>query len=129
MAAAADCYRHALQHAQRGSTDMLEAYYGLLTTFEGDVAARPQQLAVCLEALDIYPFDAQLHCAMGSYLQAQGRVDLAARSYQMAVENGRIDLETWHLTGIAEVATVCWSLSLQLLERRRRGRARYSKRR
>ncbi len=45
----------------------------------------------------------QLLCATGNYLQAQGRYDLAARSYQAASEHGCVNIETWHLENIAEV--------------------------
>jgi tetratricopeptide (TPR) repeat protein len=71
-------------------------------------------LAVCLEALEIYPLDAQLLCAMGSYLQRREQLSLARRAFETAVRYGQVDMETWHLTEIAEVSAVCYALTLQL---------------
>ena len=107
-------FRKAIDRAVKGSTDMLEAYYGLLTALEGDPLLRDLQLSVCLEALELFPFDAQLLLAMGNYLQGQQRLDLAARAFDTAVKYGQADPATWHLTELAEVAAVCLSLTLQL---------------
>lgn len=112
---AAEFFRRAIELAHPGSTTMLEAYYGLLTSFDGNDQARETQLAACLEALEIYPLDVQLLCGMGSYMLAQNRPDLAVRSYRIAVQHGQIDPQTWHLPDIAEVALACLSLTYQLL--------------
>jgi len=114
MDEAAKYFRRAIEESERGSTEMLEAYYGLLTAQDGDPSKRETQIAICIEALDVYPLDAQLLCGMGSYMLAQNRLDLAARSYQLAVDHSQIDPATWHLSAIAEVATICLSLTLQL---------------
>ncbi|NLS93842.1 MAG: glycosyltransferase [Planctomycetaceae bacterium] len=111
---ARQAFLQAKQLAERGSTEMLDAYYGLLTTFDGIPELRDQQLSVGLEALEIFPLDAQLLCAMGSYLQMQNRLDLAERSFETAVQYGQVDLETWHLAEIAEMAAVCLALTQQL---------------
>ena len=113
-AAASNAFLQATKTAQRGSTEMLEGYYGLLAALDGDPAQSDRQLAVCLEALEIFPLDVQLLCAMGSYLQAQNRVDLAGRAFETAVRFGQLDLETWHLREIVEMAAICLSLTLQL---------------
>jgi len=104
---AADSYKQAVGSATGGSTEMLEAYYGLLTALDGEEKAVEQQLSVCLEALETFPLDMQLLCAMGGYLQFQGRLDLAARSYKTAFRHGRINLQTWHLEGIREITAQC----------------------
>lgn len=114
---ARQAFLQATQQAKRGSTEMLDAYYGLLTTFDGLAEFQDQQLSVGLEALEIFPLDAQLLCAMGSYLQVQNRLDLAERSFDTAVKYGQVDLETWHLAEIAEMATVCLALTQQLMGR------------
>lgn len=111
---AAEHYRKALATAEKGSTDMLEAYYGLLTTLDGIEQERQTQLAICLQALETFPLDAQLLCAMGGYLQAQGRWDLATRAYQTAYQYGQVNPETWHVAEIRELAAACYCLSLQL---------------
>jgi len=107
-------FLEAKRTSARGSTEMLEAYYGLLTTFDGRTDLRDQQLATCLEALEIYPLDAQLLCAIGSYLQARNQLDLAARSFRLAMEHGQVNLETWHLADIDQMAVTCLGLTLQL---------------
>jgi tetratricopeptide (TPR) repeat protein len=112
---AADCFRRALAIARSGSTEMLEAFYGLLTTYDGAPESHNQQVKICVQALEVYPFDAQLLCAIGSYMQRAGRLDLASRSYRTAVRHGQLNLETWHVAAIRDVATLCLSLSLELL--------------
>jgi tetratricopeptide (TPR) repeat protein len=112
---AADAYRNALDAAERGSSEMLEAYYGVLTTMDDNPAAAELQINTCLEALDIYPLDSQLLCGMGSYLLRSRRLDLAARSYEMAARQGKIDPTIWHLADLTDVAVTCWCLVLQLL--------------
>jgi tetratricopeptide (TPR) repeat protein len=103
--AARQYYSLALRHATRGSTEMLEAYYGLLTTI--DNSRHQERMDTALEALNVFPFDAQLLCAIGNYLQVCGRADLAARSYQSALQFGQVNPETWHLVDVAEVAALC----------------------
>jgi predicted Zn-dependent protease len=49
-----------------------------------------------------------------------GRLDLAARSYEMAVVHGKIDPATWHLADLADVAVICWCLVLQLMKQTKR---------
>jgi tetratricopeptide (TPR) repeat protein len=112
---AADCFRRALAVARPASTEMLEAYYGLLTTYDGQPDGHDQQVKICVQALEAFPFDAQLLCAIGSYMQRAGRLDLASRSYRTAVRHGQLNLETWHIAAIRDVATLCLSLSLELL--------------
>ena len=114
QAAARQAFLQAIHTTPRGSIEMLEGYYGLLTTFDGDPSQANRQLEICLEALEIYPLDAQLLSAMGSYLQAQNRLDLAARAFETAVKHGQIAPETWHLREITEMAAACLNLTLQI---------------
>ncbi len=107
-------YLEAIRASERGSTEMLEAYYGLLSAYDGSPTPGDPQLSTCLEALEVFPFDAQLLLAMGNLLQARGRMDLATRSFQTAVEYGQVDLEVWHLCDLAELAADCLGLSLQI---------------
>ncbi len=107
-------YYQALRLADRGSLDMLIAYYGLLGLFRGDESDRRQQLAVCLEALETFPFDAQLLCAMGAYLQQQDHLELACRSFQAAFEIGQVEPRAIHLRDLPAIGAVSWSLLLQL---------------
>jgi tetratricopeptide (TPR) repeat protein len=107
-------YLAAIASAARGSTEMLDAYYGLLPTFDHDPAHRQQQLKTCLQALEVYPLDSQLLFAVGNYTQMQNRIDLARRSFEAAAQFGQVDLETWHLKELAEVVAVCLSVVQQL---------------
>jgi tetratricopeptide (TPR) repeat protein len=113
-------YRQAIEAAERGSSEMLEAYYGMLTALDADPDACDAQMTTCLAALGVYPLDAQLLCGMGSYLLRSQRLDLAMRSYEMAATHGKVDPSIWHLADLADVAVVCWSLVLQLLGDARR---------
>jgi hypothetical protein len=112
--AAGKYFQQAARTAQPGSPELLEAYYGLLTTI--DDAHHETRQALCLEALEIYPFDAQLLCAMGSYLESQHRHEMACRAYQTAVQFGQVHPETWHLTEIGEIAAHCLATLWQLQE-------------
>jgi tetratricopeptide (TPR) repeat protein len=113
-AAAAINFHQAIRTSPRGSLEMLEAYYGLLSSLDVNPAYRERQLAIGLEALEIYPIDAQLLCVMGGYLQQQNRLDLAARAFRVAVEHGGVEPEIWHLCDIAEVALSCLVATLEL---------------
>lgn len=111
---AQDTFRRAIHSAERNSSGMLEAYYGLMATFDDDPSQHELQREIALEALEIYPLDAQLLCAMGNYLQRRERLDLATRAFDMAVKYGQVDIETWHLAEIAEMAAICLALCQQL---------------
>jgi tetratricopeptide (TPR) repeat protein len=112
-AAARKAFLQAISIATRGSTEMLDAYYGLLTTFEGDSDQQEQQITSGLEALDVFPLDAQLLVAMGGYLQKRQQLELAGRAFDLAIKHGQINVETWHLCEILEIASVCLSVVLQ----------------
>jgi tetratricopeptide (TPR) repeat protein len=108
-------FRQALDQVAPASSDQLEAYYGLLTALDAQPEPIPRQTSLCLKALEAFPLDAQLLCAMGSYMQAEGRLELAARSFDVAFRHGRIEPSVWHLTEIREVAAACRAIILQLL--------------
>ncbi|MCH8924209.1 MAG: glycosyltransferase [Planctomycetes bacterium] len=114
--AARGWFQQALAASESGSTDMLEAYYGVMTSYDGQPGGSQEQIKICLEALELFPFDAQLLCAMGNYLQGQQRPDLAIKAYKTAVQFGQVNPETWHLCNIGEVAAVCLSATYQMLE-------------
>jgi len=118
-------YQRAKELAEPASAELLEAYYGLLTCLEripqqkqassdGVPSSRSAQIALCMEALEIFPLDAQLLCAMGGYLQSVGQRELAARSYEIAHRHGQVEPEIWHLRDIREVAAVCQSVLWQM---------------
>ncbi len=108
-------FRHAVEGSAPGSTDLLEAYYGIVTSFDGMPERRDEQLATCMKALEAFPMDAQLLCAMGGYLQAQGQTELAMKAYKTTCQHGQINPGVWHVSNIYEIASVCLSLTFQLL--------------
>ncbi len=123
---AVQAYRRVLEIAEEGTSIMLEAYYGLLTAMDTQDPSGFEypsdsngnllelQIATCLEALDIYPLDAQLLCGVGSYLLRADRLDLAARSYELALSHGQIDPSTWHLPDLIDIGAACLSLIHQV---------------
>src|SRR6187397_923773 len=70
-----------------------------------------------MKALEAYPLDAQLLCAIGGYLQSKDQLELALRAYQLSAQHGQISLEIWHLEGLQEIAHNCYALTLQALGR------------
>lgn len=108
-----DCYHRALMTSSRGSADMLEAYYGLITSIEDRPQNRATQIAVCSKALEVFPLDAQLLCALGQFLQTDGRLEMASRAYRTAVEHGQVNPMVWHVPEVRDVASICLSLCLQ----------------
>lgn len=105
-------YRRAQETASANSTEMLEAYYGLLTCITGPQAV-VEQMQLCLAALEQFPLDAQLLCALGGYLQNNDRAELAIRSFALAAEHGQVNSQLWHIPEIREIAISCHSQLLQ----------------
>lgn len=116
-------YRQAFEQADQGAPAQLEAYYGMLTCLEtvtgplpdaqGQDPRRSAQLSLCTTALETFPLDAQLLCALGGYLQSLGRTDLAVRAYEVCYRHGRIEPGLWHLPDIREVAASCQAAILE----------------
>jgi tetratricopeptide (TPR) repeat protein len=111
---AVEAHRAALDNADPSSCDMLEAYYGLLTALEGGDASRQAQITVCIDALESFPLDAQLLCAMGGYLHSLGKNDLALRAYQTAWQHGQVNPAVWHLDHLSCIAANCYATMLEL---------------
>ncbi len=116
-------YQRALQLAEPSSAAMLEAYYGLLTCFDGRSDHRNSQLQLCMQAVEVFPLDAQLLCALGGYLQSLGHVELALRSYELAFRHGQIQSQIWHLPDIREIAATCRAIVQQQLGQDEEARA------
>jgi tetratricopeptide (TPR) repeat protein len=114
---AAQFFHQAINASERGSSDMLAGYYGLVMALEGADQGRQGQLNACAAALEIFPADAQLLCAAGGYLQSLGQLDMALNAYQTAFRFGAVNPEVWHLDGILEVAADCYCQALQRLGR------------
>jgi tetratricopeptide (TPR) repeat protein len=110
---AATWYRQTIDRAPPGSPELLEAFYGLLT-LEGTEITNEARLKICAQAMEAFPVDMQLLCALGGYLQTAGRWDLALRAYETAYRFGQINPEVWHVDQLRAVAAECFALSLQL---------------
>jgi len=107
-------YQRSLRESETGSTAQLEAYYGLLTVLDETPGSQKDQLALCLQAVEHFPLDIQLLCAMGGYLHQQGKSELALRSYRLAYEHGQLNPQIWHLQNVYEIAATCFVAMLQL---------------
>lgn len=117
MAMARQAFAEAVRNTPRGSTEMLEAYYGLLTAFGHDPKLAPQALTACMEALDVYPLDTQLLMATGHQLQLQNRLDLAENAFQTALDYGQVNLQAPHLRDVIDLITVCLAVTQQLRQK------------
>ncbi len=107
-------YEEAENAAEPGSAERLEAHYGRLAVLSAEPSAGDALLDACLHALEEFPLDAQLLLTLGNVMQQRNRLALAARSFDMAVKFGRVDLSTWHLAELPEVSVVCLAVVLQL---------------
>ncbi len=92
----------------------LEAYYRLWETFSSAPIAATEMTKVLLAGIDRFPVDMQLLTFMGSHLQRQGQLDLAIRTFQTAVQHGRISLDTTHRLHIGEMAILSLALAHRL---------------
>jgi tetratricopeptide (TPR) repeat protein len=111
--AAIELFRQAIDMAEAGSTEMLEAYYGLLTSLGEQSDDHDRLLAVGLEALEVFPLDSHLLCLMGSHLETQDRHETAEQSFRVAHQFGQIDPFTWHVREIGEIVAVCLATSIE----------------
>ncbi len=114
---ARELLRRAAEVSPPHSAERLEAFYGLLTTFDEDPDLHASQLTACLDSLENFPFDLQLLLALGNYMLVRDRLDLAIRAFEAAVRFGRITSTVWHLCEVREIAAVCLGLALQARQR------------
>lgn len=114
---AREMLRRAIELSAPGSSERLEAYYGLLTTFDNDPELHASQLTACLDSLEDFPFDLQLLLALGNYMLVRERLDLGIRAFDAAVRFGRITSTVWHLREVRDVAAVSLALALQAGQR------------
>ena len=114
---AREMLRRAAEISPPRSAHRLEAFYGLLTTFDEDPELHASQLTACLDSLEDFPFDLQLLLALGNYMLVRERLDLAIRAFEAAVRFGRITPTVWHLCEVREIAAVCLGLALQARQR------------
>jgi len=114
---AREMLRRAAEISPPRSAHRLEAFYGLLTTFDENPDLHASQLTACLDSLQDFAFDVQLLLALGNYMLVRERLDLAIRAFEAAVRFGRITPTVWHLCEVQEIAAVCLGLALQARQR------------
>ena len=114
---AREMLRRAVEISPPSSAHRLEAFYGLLTTFDEDPDLHASQLTACLDSLENFPFDLQLLLALGNYMLVRERLDLAIRAFEAAVRFGRITPTVWHLCEVREIAAICLGHALQARQR------------
>ncbi|MDR2172312.1 MAG: hypothetical protein LBP59_19380 [Planctomycetaceae bacterium] len=85
----------------------LEAYYLFWETALFSPIADNPMTRMLVNALDLFPVDMQLLLFMGQHLQKQKRFDLALRTYDTAINHGRISLDVWHRLRVIEILVVC----------------------
>jgi tetratricopeptide (TPR) repeat protein len=108
------CYRQAVGLADKGSTDQLRAYHGLIGLAEEDP---PRQLELCRKASEQFPMDMPILCVMAMALQAVGQEELSLRCYATAFRYGQINPELWHTDHLRDHAARCFALMLRLDQR------------
>ncbi|GHT45055.1 hypothetical protein FACS189454_03930 [Planctomycetales bacterium] len=115
-AAARRVYQQLLKSTER--TDLkLSAYYGIWATFFKSPIPNDEITKLLIEAMELFPVDTQLLTFLGSHLQHTGKGDLAIRTFETALQHGRITLDVWHRLRIKEIAITSLALSYRLQNR------------
>ena len=105
-----------LQDTQRPDL-RLAAYFSLWETFAVAPVPDTEITKLMIESLDHYPVEMQLLTFLGSHLQRTGQLDLAVRTFETAVQHGRISLDVWHRLRIREIAVISLALCHRLQNR------------
>jgi tetratricopeptide (TPR) repeat protein len=95
----------------------LSAYFSLWETFAAAPIPDAEITKWMIESLDHYPVEMQLLTFLGSHLQRTGQLELAVRTFETAVQHGRVSLDVWHRMRIREVAATSLALCLRLQNR------------
>jgi len=98
----------------------LMAYYSLWETFALAPIPDAEITKLMVEALDHFPTDMQLLTFLGSHLQRTGKLDLAIRTFETAIQHGKVSLDVWHRLRIREIAATSLALCLRLQDKNAR---------
>ena len=90
------------------------AYYNIWETFAAVPIPDADITKLMVEALDVFPVDTQLLTFLGSHLQRTGKLDLAIRTFETAVQHGRVSLDVLHRLRIREIAITSLALCHRL---------------
>ncbi|QDU97058.1 glycosyltransferase [Lignipirellula cremea] len=106
-------FHRSISEAPTCSAERLEAFYGVLSLLDQTAQPRSELIGLCTQALEAFPLDMQLLCALGGYLQAEGHLEHAGRAYRLAFEHGQINPYLGHLESLHEIAAHCLAVVLQ----------------
>jgi tetratricopeptide (TPR) repeat protein len=95
----------------------LSAYFSLYETFAIAPIPESEVTKLMVESLDHYPVEMQLLTFLGGHLQRSGKLDLAIRTFETALQHGRVSLDIWHRLRIREIAVTSLALCLRLQNR------------
>ena len=95
----------------------LSAYYSVWETFVHAPIPDAEITKLLVESIEHFPVDIQLLTFLGSHLQRTGKLDLAIRTFETAVQHGRVSLDVWHRLRIREIAVTSLTLCFRLLDR------------
>jgi hypothetical protein len=107
----------ALIEATSRSDLRLSAYYNIWETFAHAPIPDAEITKILVEAVDQFPVEMQLLTFLGSHLQRTGQLELAARTFETAIQHGRVSLDVWHRLRIQEIAVTSLALCLRLQDR------------
>ena len=95
----------------------LSAYYNVWETFAHAPIPDAEITKLLIESIDHFPVDMQLLTFLGTHLQRTGQLDLAIRTFETAIQHGRVSLDVWHRLRIREIAATSLALCFRLQDR------------
>jgi len=95
----------------------LSAYYNIWETFAHAPIPDAEITKLMVEAIDHFPVDMQLLTFMASHLQRTGQLELAIRTFETAIQHGKVSLDVWHRLRIQEIAVTSLALCFRLQDR------------
>jgi len=97
----------------------LFAYYNVWETFAHAPIPDAEITKLLIASIDHFPVDMQLLTFLGSHLQRTGQLELAIRTFETAIQHGRVSLDVWHRLRIQEIAVTSLALCFRLQNRNR----------
>jgi len=95
----------------------LSAYYSVWETFVHAPIPDAEITKLLVESIDHFPVDMQLLTFMASHLQRTGQLELAIRTFETAIQHGKVSLDVWHRLRIQEIAVTSLALCFRLQDR------------
>ena len=95
----------------------LSAYYSIWETLAHAPIPETDVTKLLIESIEHFPVEMQLLTFLGSHLQRTGKLELAVRTFETAIQHGKVSLDVWHRLRIQEIAITSLALCLRLLDR------------